>query len=323
LNFNSLSAYVETHGYHDDQSRFEDEGWSLANPKTLDLLDKLDKDSVPLEIYVDGRIFRGILTGLNKAFIIDEKTRQELILADQKSQELIKPFALGRDIKRYQPINTQNYLIFMPKGWTNTKTTKNAWNWFSSEFPAVANYLIPFEQKAKKRWDQGEYWWELRACSYYDEFEKPKIMFPDISLQGNFTLDEKGGLFTVNTSYIIPVEDLFLLGLLNSRLFTFAYSKISSSYRGGYLRYIYQYVAKLPIKKIDLEDPSENHLQGSVVRLVEHMLELHKRSPKTPYEQERLEREIDATDTQIDHLVYELYGLTEEEIEIVEEETRV
>ncbi|MDY6846325.1 MAG: TaqI-like C-terminal specificity domain-containing protein, partial [Chloroflexota bacterium] len=322
LDFNSLSDYVSTHGYQVDQTKFENEGWSLSDPKTLKILEKMSFHSILLEDYVAKKIFRGILTGLNKAFIIDEETKNKLEYEDPKSRELIKPFVLGREIKRYQPIDPQQYLIFIPKGWTNTKTSKNAWNWFSSEYPAIANYLLQYEQQARKRYDQGDYWWELRACSYYDEFEKPKIIFPDISLHGNYTLDEKGELFTVNTSYIIPVKDQFLLGLLNSKLFTFAYKNISSSYRGGYLRYIYQYVAKLPIKEINLKNIREKSKHDKIVRLVEHMLELHKRKPNTPFEQEQRQREIDATDAQIDRLVYDLYGLTEEEVKIVEGEVK-
>jgi len=320
LDFHSLTNYVNKHGYHTNQKEFEDEGWSLSDPKTLQLLKKIYENTISLEEYVNGKIFRGILTGLNKAFIIDEKTKNRLIEEDQSSQEIIKPFVVGRDIKRYQPINTKNYLIFIPSGWTNKKTSRNAWNWFISEYPAIANYLWQYEQAAKKRWDKGEYWWELRSCSYYEEFEKPKIIFPDISLHGNFTLDQSGGLFTVNTSYIIPINNLFLIGLLNSKLFTYTYGKISSSYRGGYLRYIYQYVAQLPIKNIGIINNKEKNLSSSIITMVDRMLDLHKRTPQTPFEQEQLAREIAATDAQIDRLVYELYGLTEEEIKIVEGE---
>ncbi len=137
-----------------------------------------------------------------------------------------------------------------------------------------------------KRFDKGDYWWELRACDYYPEFEKPKLIFPDISLRGNFILDEKGEFYTVNTSYIIPTNNKYLLGLINSRLLDFAYSNISSSYRGGYLRYVYQYVAQLPVRTIDFSTIQDVEKHNRMVGLVERMLELHKRTPATPTEQE-------------------------------------
>ncbi len=319
LDFVSLSAYVEEHGGQVDQSKFEEDGWSLADAKTQQLMEKIHRNSTPLEEYVDGSIYRGILTGLNKAFVIDEAKKKALIQEDPKSTDLIKPFAIGRDIKRYQPIESKQYLIFIPKGWTNAKKNKHAWAWFESVYPAIARHLWQFEQKAKKRHDQGDYWWELRGCSYYEEFEKPKIVFPDISLKGNFAFDEKGQLYTINTSYIIPRNDKFLLGLLNSLLFDFAYRKMSASYRGGYLRYIYQYIAKLPIKIIDFQNQDEIEKHKSIVTLVNHMLALHQQNPFTPDDKRRLAREIAQTDEKINRLVYDLYDLTEEEIRIVEE----
>ena len=187
-----------------------------------------------------------------------------------------------------------------------------------SNYPAIAKHLEPYTQSASKRFDQGDYWWELRTCDYYAEFEIPKFIFPDISLRGNYLFDDKGKYYSVNTTYIIPSSDMYLLGLLNSRLFVFAYSNISSSYRGGYLRYIYQYVCQLPIRTIDFSNPADVKRHVRMVALVERMLELHKQHPLTSPEQDRLARDIASTDREIDALVYELYGLTDEEIKIVE-----
>jgi hypothetical protein len=319
LNFTTLSAYVNLHGYHVDQSRFDDEGWSLVDIKTLDTLEKLKNNSINLESYADGKIFRGIITGFNKAFVIDEKTKNQLIFEDPKSLELIRPFAIGRDVKRYQPIENQQYLIFIPKGWTNTKTTKNAWNWFSAEYPAIAAYLLPFEEKAKKRWDQGDYWWELRACNYYDEFEVEKIIYPNICKQPEFTMDQEG-FFANQKCYIIPINDKYLLGILNSKIMMFYFSTTMPKLRGDFFEPGYEFMKDFPIH---FSDPSIAHDQKkkeNIMSLVGRMLELFTQNPQTPYEQELLQREIDATDAQIDRLVYDLYGLTEEEIKIVEGE---
>ena len=184
-------------------------------------------------------------------------------------------------------------------------------------------HLAPFKEKAEKRCDKGEYWWELRACDYYGEFEKPKIMLPDISLRGNFALDEEGKKYCANTAYIISNSEKYLLGILNSLLITFFYKNISSTYRGGYLRFINQYLEILPIRTIDFGNPPDKVAHDQMVGLVNNMLVLNKKlsESKIPQAIEVLKRQIDSTVSQIDHIVYNLYNLTDEEIQIVESET--
>jgi type I restriction-modification system DNA methylase subunit/predicted type IV restriction endonuclease len=320
LNFTDLQEYVEKEKFILERNKLDDNGWSLSDERTQKLLDKLKKTGISLGEYVKGKIYYGIKTGLNEAFVIDAETRKRLIAEDKKSAEIIKPFLLGRDIKRYKQPKENKYLILIPKGWTRDKSNNNPWNWFVQNYPAIAQHLKPFQSKAEKRYDKGEYWWELRACEYYEEFEKPKIMLPDISLRGNFSLDSENGKYCVNTAYIISSADKYLLGVLNSSLITFFYKSTSATFRGGYLRFIYQYLAIIPIQTIDFNKPAEKKMHGHMVQLVEQMLELNKQltEAKTDHDQTLIQRQIDATDSQIDKLVYGLYDLTPEEITIVE-----
>jgi hypothetical protein len=199
-------------------------------------------------------------------------------------------------------------------------TETGAWRWFSESYPAIAAHLEPFAEKGKKRYDKGEYWWELRACDYYDEFEKPKIILPDISMQGNFIFDEAKGYFSANTTYIVCSSDRFLLALLNSSLMTFFYKNSFAVYRGGYMRFFTQYLEKLPIRTVDFNNPSEKTFHDKLVSLVDRMLELHKKKNSLPpsAEREKIEREIAITDEKIDEIVYGLYGITEEERKAIE-----
>jgi hypothetical protein len=71
-------------------------------------------------------------------------------------------------------------------------SVRNAWNWFKETYPALAHHLQPFADKTQKRYDKGEYWWELRTCDYYAEFEQPKIMWPEIAGSARFTYDASG-----------------------------------------------------------------------------------------------------------------------------------
>ena len=130
------------------------------------------------------------------------------------------------------------------------------------------------------------------------------------------------GGFTITLSPDCPVKPEYLLGLLNSRLLFWRLRQTSNLFRGGWITCTKQYFGELPIRTVDFSDPGEKGHHDKMVSLVERMLDLHKRlaKAKNPNEKDRLQREIDAADRQMDQLVYELYGLSEEEIKIVETE---
>lgn len=322
LDFPDLSRYVEGNGQFINQESLDNNGWSLVDQEKRSLLDKLMKSGMPLGEYVGGKIFYGIKTGLNKAFVIDEATKDRLIAEDPKSEEVIKPFLAGREIKRYVDLKSQQYLILFEKGWTNKNSgnSKNKWIWLKERYPSIANHIEPFTKDGEKRCDKGDYWWELRACDYYGEFEKPKMILPDISLTSNISLDNDKKYYCVNTAYIIVNSELYLLGILNSKLTNFLYFNISPKYRGGYLRFIYQYLIQLPIRTIDFSNSEDVAKHDKIVSLVEQMLEMNKKldNSKLGSEKEIIKRRIEATDAEINRLVYQLYELNEEEIKIIE-----
>lgn len=316
LQFSSLTEYVLENRTKVDQNSLEDSGWNLGTEIEQQLLKKLQNTGIPLGEYVKGKIYYGIKTGLNEAFVIDEATKNNLIKEDKKNKEVIKPFLGGRDIKRYLPLTSKSYLILFPKGFTNTKgnNPKSAWKWLEENYTAIAAYLKPFEEKGKKRSDMGDFWWELRACDYYNEFDKPKLMLPDIALRMQANYDTSG-FYCVNTAYIIPKDDKYLLAILNSQLIQFLYSKVSSAIRGGYLRFIRQYLEILPI----INSPKQT-LYNEIVKLIDTILQLQKekQTATLPQQVEQLEQRIKHTDDSINKKVYTLYELTPEEIKIVE-----
>ncbi|MFO0793188.1 MAG: TaqI-like C-terminal specificity domain-containing protein [Candidatus Brocadiaceae bacterium] len=323
LEFENLAGYVNENRHSVKLSILNDTGWSLADERSAALLNKLKKTGVPLKEYVKGKIYYGIKTGLNEAFVIDEETRDRLVSEDPKSKEIIKPFLIGRDVKRYQPPAGKQFLIFIPKGWTSANFGKGSdvWNCFQRKYPAVAGHLLPFADNAKKRCDKGDYWWELRACEYYAEFEKPKIFIPTIVQNASYTLDISGFYSNDKTS-IIATDNLYLLGILNSKAADFLMHSISSTKQGGYFEYKPMYFSQIPIRTIDTSNPLDKSHHDRIVALVDQMLELHKQLAlaKTDHDIIVIRRQIDATERHIDQLVYELYGLTEEEIKIVEVE---
>jgi len=322
LDFVNLDEYAKNTNYQINVKSLTDDGWTLGDEITETLMKKLSVIGKTLGDYVSGRIYFGLKTGLNEAFLIDEELKSKILQEDVKYQPLIKPFLLGKDIKRYQPTKARQYLILLPKGWTNKQSgeVKNKWSWLKNTYPAIANHLEPFTIQGENRSDMGDYWWELRTCEYYSEFEKQKIFYPDIAPKGYFTLDESASFYCANSCYFLASDEKYLLGLLNSKLITFYYSKKSALIRGGYLRFFTQDIAKLPIRTINLSDPADKSRHDKMVVLVTQMLDLNKkiRVATLDHEKTLLQRQIEATDTAIDKLVYELYGLTEEEIIIIE-----
>ena len=321
LHFPDLCDYINQISYEVNQTSIDVSGWALVDKKTQKLIDKLVKTGVPLGEYVVKKVYYGIKTGLNEAFVIDASIREKLIAEDPKSEELIKPILLGKDIKRYQLPSINHYLILIPKCWTNKQMMggKDAWKWLKNNYPAITSYLEPFAEKAQKRYDKGEYWWELRACEYYDEFEKPKIIYPNICKRPEFTFDENC-LYTNQKCFIISVDDRYLLGILNSSVTFFLFTSILPKLRGDFYEPSYVYFKKFPICTINFSKSYEKKLYDQMVNLVDQMLNLNRKLniAKLPQEKNLLQRQIEATDKQIDQLVYNLYDLTDEEIKIVE-----
>ncbi|MCX6233482.1 MAG: Eco57I restriction-modification methylase domain-containing protein [Bacteroidetes bacterium] len=305
LDFHSLVNEVGRTEMCLPESSFGIENWTLASIITNRILEKMRQNSVPLGEYTQDQIYRGILTGFNEAFVIDEVKHHELIAADPRSVEIIFPYANGDDIRKYFIHSRNRYLIFPRRG-TDIE-----------QFPAIKSHL----EKHKDRLfpgipggrKPGSYkWFEIQdSISYYKEFFKPKIVFPDIAKESRWAYSENA-LFIGNTAYIIPLADKFLLGLMNSRVVFYFYSQIASVLgdvnKGGRLRWIYQDVVKIPVPIID------EKLKSGVINIVDQILSLKTSDPSA---------DTTSLETEIDRMVYELYGLTEEEIRIVEGKSQV
>jgi len=309
LDFRDLGEKVREAGHRVARSSLRDDGWSLADEAEQRILEKMREVGVPLGEYLAGRTFRGVLTGLNEAFVIDRQTKDRLVSEDPRCAEIIKPFLAGRDVKRYVKPQTDSFLIFTRRGIN------------IDSFPSIKNHLLPFRERLMPKpagwkgdhWSgrkPGAYqWYEVQdTIDYWREFEKPKIIFPDISKNANFTFDEEG-CYSVNTTYFMPTNDLALVALLNSRALSYYYARRFAVYRGGYLRFFEQYLRELPI-------PSTNSKgMDQLSALARQMLDLNVQlsSAKTDYQSEAVRRTLEATDRRIDQLVYELFCLTDAE----------
>ncbi|QKZ14396.1 class I SAM-dependent DNA methyltransferase [Spirosoma sp. KUDC1026] len=298
-----LAAFFDAAAFEVKTDTLQDEGWQLTNAGVQQLIAKLRAAGKPLGEYVQGKIYYGIKTGLNEAFVIDAATKDRLITEDPRSADVIKPFLAGRDVKRYQTPKVDKYLILLEKGVTNRKRKgEDADIWLKTTYPPIYEWLKPFENKARIRADKGEYWWELRACDYYNEFETKKIVFPDIGIKVQAMYDIEG-TYCVNTAYFIPEAEKYLIAIMNSNTVLYFYTNLSTAIRGGYLRFFKQYVEQIPVP---FASSAQKEMIGSIV---DQILAI-KAADSTA--------DTSALEAEIDKMVYELYGLTEAEIAIVE-----
>jgi len=319
LDFINLHDYAQSKRFHVNTRHLSGDAWTLVDERARNLLDKIRNAGTPLGEYVGGKIYYGIKTGLNEAFVIDAEKRNELIKQDPNSAQLIKPFLAGRDIKRYCTPTSERYLILMPNGWTRQQTPTNHWSWLQKNYPAIAQHLANYTAAAQKRCDKGEFWWELRSCDYYDAFERPKIVVPAITQNASYMYD-KSGYYSNDKTTIIQTDDLYILGVLNSKVPDYLMHHISSTKRGGYFEYKPMYLVQLTIPVLDLSKRTDKERHDRIASLAERLLTLHQQqtTAATDHERTLLERQITATDRQIDQLVYALYGLTDDEIALVE-----
>ena len=288
------------------------ESWTLTSLETTVLLNKLQNIGVPFGRYVHRNIHRGIVTGCERAFVVDAVTRENLIYRDAKSTEVIKPWIRGGDILKWKTTGKGECVIAIASStdktwpWSNAESEAEAERIFAEIYPAIYRHLNEHRERLVARDDQGRFYWEFRSCKYYSDFEKPKIMYADIGKFINASYD-KTGLFC-GANWFLPTEDLSLLAILNSRLFDwYARHKLQTlndPWSGGGLRFKITYMKYVPIAN---RTPIQ---KAELSCLVEQILE----NPNSD-EVLDLEREIDA-------LVYQLYELSETEIALIEQTYR-
>lgn len=384
LDFPSLKDYITLNKFYVNQIDLTEDSWRLIDKKQAKLLKKLNKSEATLHSYTKGVIRRGVVTGMNEAFVIDEITKNQLIKEHRSSLEIIKPFLAGRNISKYSIQFENTYVIFTRRGIE------------IDNYPAIKSYLEKFRDRLepkpkgwKGKWTgrkTGSYkWYEIQdSIDYYKEFEKGKIIYPNICNQPSFCVDNEG-FYTNQKCFIIPIKDNSLLGIMNSSVFSFLFEMNLPKLRGGYYEPSYIHIKNFPIPKMNEEtDIKLNELVSTVsklnedlnndlkkyqtyisfkfslirlsrkleswqdlnfgdfikelnkeisatnkLRADENLIPIKKLTQKDEFEwmelfednkkkAEELQKLIDITEREIDQLVYELYGLSEKEIIIVE-----
>ena len=294
------------------------DSWNLISKNEKLLRKQIEKIGQPLKKWKI-KIFRGLTTGLNEAFIIDTKIRNKLIKENKNNSKIIKPIIRGRDIKKYYANFNELWLLYIPWHFPLHKDTAIKGNSeiaekeFIKKYPEIYKLLSKNKQKLSNRniAETGiRYEWyalQRSAATYHNEFEKEKIIFTKASQQKSFAYDDKG-YFLQNTSYLLTGENLkYLLALLNSKLIKFAFINFYQS--GGIEGEItVKAIEKIPIPEITKQN---NKTVAKIINITNEILVAKNQNTK-----------IDITKKQakIDKLVYKLYDLNSAEIQLVEKE---
>jgi hypothetical protein len=288
------------------QSCLKPDGWRLESSMSFSILEKLRNVGRPLSDFVDGQFYRGIITGLNEAFVVDQKTRDDLIAEDQSSERLLRPFLRGRDVKRWY-VDWQNlWLITFPHGF----------NGQLDKYPAILKHLTQFEKLLKNRGqckssrsgkDTGQHHWlELDnnpKPEFLKSFEQSKLILPAIANKASCVVDHEGFYSNDKTSICVSDKVLYLAGILNSTVGWWVIQQTASAKQNGFFEFKPMYVSQIPIPAAT---PAQ---QTEIEKRVEQILALKKENP---------DADVSALETEIDQLVYKLYNLTPAEVDIVE-----
>ncbi len=216
-----LERVVADVGYDVPSTRLGTAGWSLEPPEVESLMAKIRERGVPLREFLGVEPYRGVLTGCNEAFLIDQPTRDRLVAEDPRSEEVIKPYLRGQDIGRWVPAWDRKYMIFARRGIE------------IEQYPAIFAHLSTFRESLEPRpdtWNEaqsgpwpgrkpGSYaWYEIQdSVAYYGLFDQPKILYQEIQFLPHYAWDDQG-LYGNNKTFLLSGADQYLLGVLNSPL---------------------------------------------------------------------------------------------------------
>ena len=286
-----------------DRQDDESKNHKVMSISTEDLLEKLENVGIPLSTHYE--IHKGITKGCNKAFVIDEPKRRQLIREDPKSAEIIK-LGIGKHQKsRWKPI--LKHLIWIPSSkikqwqWSDARNESEAKKIFAGVYPAISNHLHRFEIDIKSRHasSKGKFYWELSPPEHYPEFVGPKIIFynkpPILAFY-----DESDAIVVNSFVHSIQTTDLSLLAILNSKFFKW-YAQKKYKTKGGWR------LNKTNLKNFPIAGTEAQKVE------ISDIVELILDDPDSP--------DAPALEEEVDKLVYDLYELTPAEITLIEKES--
>ncbi|MDD9955338.1 MAG: N-6 DNA methylase [Anaerolineaceae bacterium] len=291
--------------------------WSFSTDAEAKIHDQMRVTSIELQEYLGDQVVmvRGIVTGMNGAFIIPKGLRNSIVRTNPQSAPLLRPLLAGKDLRRYFVEFNDEFLIGIHTGWTREQCgDEDPEIWMRKHHPQIMNHLSKFIPQIFSRKNQGKQWWETYPPqSRFTDFEQPKLIYPEISPEGRFTLDT-AGFYPRDTVHIISVSDVYLLGILNSKPLLHYFKQnaaaLGSTNRKAGLRWKKPYVSRIPIVPADPNEPRRQTIELCVREALD-LAPRHAAAMKGSHEQEELGRRLDALNAEIDAAVCSLYGLTD------------
>jgi len=313
------------------QDNISNENWNFVSGDFEKIFNKMKNQSKLLSELAN--IFVGTQTSADDIFVLERcKIKGKTITGYSVSldkevtieEEITKKFLRGKQIRGYLKPQTNARLI-CPYQINENDSHLLSTTELSNTFPLAFEYLKENQKQLAER-EKGRFknnWFAFGYPKSMTQFQKHKIIVPDYNNVASFTYDVDEHFFKTGYGVLTKSQEIvpfFLLGLLNSKLLFWYLKQIGISLRGGYIRFWTQYLEQLPIRTINFSDPADKARHDRMVALVTQMLDLNKKvqDATLDHDKELLARQVEATDAAIDKLVYELYGLTEEEIAIVE-----
>ena len=272
------------------QKVLDADGNPLESPNVVNLREQLRNIGPPLSEYLNAKSAFGINTTPTEVFVVDKTTRDELISAHPASADILKPFLHGQDLRRWHVDTPQQWLIFTHR------------NIAIDDYPAILKYLEKHKKNLQKRKGKRA-WYELQASLRdVERFAQPKLVCPNSYNHQTFAVDTKG-FYYGNTSYLIPTEEKWLCGLLNSRTVEWFYSQVSNQLTIDPLRARSRYIQEIPIPDITPEH------KALIAKIVDYLIYLQQQptinSRDLKYARDRIMRGY--FERVIDGLVYEAY----------------
>ena len=266
------------------------EGNPIESPDVVNLREQLRNAGRPLSDYINAKSVFGINTAPTEVFVVNKETRDKLIAAHPTSVDILKSFLHGQDIRRWHVDTPQQWLIFTHRGIT------------INDYPAILKYLEKHKEPLSKRKGKQE-WYELPASlKDAERFAQPKLVCPNTYNHQTFAVDT-AGYYYGNTSYLIPTEEKWLCGLLNSRTVEWFYSQVSKQLTIDPLRARSGYIQQIPIPDIT---PVHKAL---IAKIVDYLIFLQQQpeinSEDLKYSRDRIM--LGYFERVIDGLVYEAY----------------
>ena len=304
----TLTELLRNHYIIVPHCSLKSEQWRLEDRGVSDLLSRLMQTGIPLSRVLKRPILSGLKTGFNEAFYINSCTRDALVAQSPECAPLLKRFLRGRDIHRWSAKWDNQWHIVIPS------SQNRKWPWsdaheadaetiFAELYPSLHQHLKPFEGKLKSRQDKGRFWWELRACDYYDEFAKPKIVVQCIAYFSQYALDTDG--YTLNNKAIlIPSDDPYLLAILNSQIIWWITWRTFQHMKDEGLSVDVQYLKPLPVPTPP--DNLREEIRSTALRVIE-----------AQNESEDIEQ-IYSLELRLNDLVEEAFQVTDDERSVLQ-----